>query len=450
MSIVINPVTRIEGHLSVELTIENLGGHDQITEARVSGELYRGFENILAGKPPQDAVHLTQRICGACPVSHGLAASKTVERSAGVTAPNNARLLRNLILGANFLHNHILHFYFLTLFDYAQGPASTPWSGGWGDDPRLSSMVDNLKKALTAKRTAHAMGAILGGRFPHPASFLPGGFTTDVTAQRIQEFQSRLSTVQTFINTTYLPDVQRLAELYSEEFSLGQGHGHLLAAGGFDESEGLFFSGGYLLAGAQEVKTFYSGSILESVVHSHYADAKPTPPRSGKTETAWNKDGAYSWIKAPRYGGWAFETGPIARMTIAKGYKGGVSVMDRHMARALEASLLAAKMQQWLGELEVGGAVWNEFQAPEAARTYALVEAPRGVLGHWLELQDTAISHYQIVTPTCWNASPRDEAGIRGAMEQALIGTAIADQSRPVEAMRIVHSFDPCLACSVH
>lgn len=454
---VMDPVTRIEGHMKVEIAVEVNGGQQQIVDARCTGTLFRGFESLLNGRSPLDAPIITQRICGVCPISHGQAAVLALENVSNWLPPTNARLLRNLTLGANFLQSHILHFYLLAAMDYVAGPAASPWAPAWQVDmrPGLNSVAANLPAAISARRQAHEMGAIFGGRMPSSNTFIPGGFTATPTMQDINTFRQHLAALTEFIENIYLPDVQQVGDVYSDYFEIGAGCNNLMAYGAFEmddtNSSRLFTSGYSENANPNAQNTLATKDISESVKYSWYADATGNlTPTYGKTQPQYPKGNAYSWIKAPRLHGKPFETGPLARMWINGDYLRGISVMDRHLARALEAAKIATAMSGWLIELTSGQQVYDDSFDQCSGFGVGLSEAPRGALGHWVEITEGKISHYQVITPTCWNASPRDDQNIPGPMEQALIGTPIENPDQPVEALRVIHAYDPCLSCAVH
>ncbi|MEJ5330281.1 MAG: nickel-dependent hydrogenase large subunit [Desulfobaccales bacterium] len=462
---IIDPVTRIEGHLRISVTLTpDATGKLVVSDAQSTGTLFRGFENILVGRHPWDAQHITQRICGVCPVSHGMAAVLALDAASQVTVPANARIMRNLVMGANLIDSHILHFYHLTLPDYVTPPAMNmpPWNTDWVHDESFSdseanTLAAHYLEALKARRLAHEMGAIFGGKLPHPPAYVPGGFTTTPTAEKLSRFEAYLTQVIDFINNYYIPDVQFLVSRYPAYDAIGQGYGNLLAFGCFEEGNGsLFLKRGRLPWGSATVQAVDVGKIAEFVKYSWYADATGgLTPAAGVTTPVDpdSKTTAYSWLKAPRYEGVPYEAGPLARMVVNNLYPAGkVSVNDRHLARAFEALEVAEQMRLWLNQLRsgLGQPTYVRQAVPLNAAGVGLTEAPRGALGHWLEITNGKISRYQVITPTCWNASPRDANGRRGPLEEALIGTPVADPERPVEVLRVVHSFDPCLACAVH
>ncbi|MEX1310231.1 MAG: nickel-dependent hydrogenase large subunit [Candidatus Sulfomarinibacteraceae bacterium] len=455
---VMDPVTRIEGHLKVEVTIDTVGGAEQVVDARCTGTLFRGFETILEGRDPTDAPVLTQRICGVCPVSHGMASVLALEDATGFQVPTNARVLRNLVLGSNFLQSHILHFYLLSLVDFVQGPQAPPWAPAWDvdlrSDPRLDALVDHLVLSLEARRRAHEMGAIFGGHMPSPHTFHAGGFTAVPLPERVRDFRNQLEYVTTFIERVYLPDVEALSEVYDDHFQIGGGHRNLIAFGAFDlddQGNESLFGAGRVVDGSSSVEPVAHTAITERVRRSWYEDTTDDlHPGVGETTPIFPKTDSYSWLKAPRYLDRPYEAGPLARMWVNGDYRAGISVMDRHLARAYEAVMVAKAMSGWLDELDDGQPVHQDWGHPWSGEGVGLTEAPRGALGHWAKIENRTLSRYQVITPTCWNASPNDGAGYSGPLEQALVGTPVTDPDRPVEALRVIHSFDPCLSCAVH
>jgi hydrogenase large subunit len=447
-TISLSPVTRIEGHLDIELVVEN----GQVVEAFSAGTMFRGFEKILQGRDPLDATHYTQRICGVCPIAHGMASSKTLEAAFGIQPVDNGRILRNLILGANFLQSHILHFYHLASLDYVDTTGhplldKSPWQPTFSAPDMLSGdaagkLLANYVAALAIRRKCHQMGAIFGGKMPCSPVFVPSGCTEMVTQAKIEEFGALLLEITEFIEGSYVPDVEQLAELFGEYQGIGHGCGNLLAYGVFETGGGTYLPGGTYRSENDQAGGFAPDMIAEDLRHSYYDEESFEP--------AVGKGGAYSWIKAPRYAGQVFEVGPLARMKIAGLYTGGISVMDRLQARARESLEIALTMTQWLDELSSGTPGHSLSGSPSSGSGMGLTEAPRGALGHWIEIADSKIEGYRIVTPTAWNASPKDDIGQRGPIEEALVGTPVVDLDNPIEPLRVVHSFDPCLACSVH
>ncbi|WZL72506.1 nickel-dependent hydrogenase large subunit [Clostridiaceae bacterium 35-E11] len=449
----IDPVTRLEGHLKIEVEVDS---NNKVVNAHSTGNMFRGFEKILVGRDPRDAIHITQRICGLCPVSHSIASVKAVEDSFGYTPSFDAMLMRNLILGGNYLSDHILQFYHLALLDYVKGPQQSPWMPGYDVDYRLSSsennaLINNYIKALEIRRKAHEMVAVFSGKIPHVMSIAPGGVTQKPTSTNISKFKSYLNEVKSFIDNEYMNDLNFIADKYSDYYNIGKGCGNLLTYGVFDIDKNgntLFKSGIY-------INGYYNGidisKIKEYVKHSWYTDDSGNRhPQSGKTDPYYGKNGAYSWLKAPRYNGEVFEVGPLARMSMNKEYTRGISVMDRHMARGLETKKIAREMMNWINSVSTSANTYTQLNLPSSGTGVGLTEAPRGALGHWLTFNNQQLNNYQVLTPTCWNVSPRDDFNQMGALEQALIGVTIQDINQPIELLRIVHSFDPCTGCSIH
>jgi hydrogenase large subunit len=456
---IIDPVTRIEGHLKIEVTINDVSGKQQVVDARASGTMFRGFEQILVGRDPRDAQQITQRICGVCPVPHGMASVMAQDAAFNVTAPANARIMRNLVLGANFVQSHILHFYHLAALDYIDGPGMAPWQPSWNVDKRITgaaatNLVNHYVTALEMTRKAHEMGALFGGRMPAPPTYMAGGFTTTPRADRISQYKAYLNELLSFINNVYLPDVTALSQVYSDYLAIGGGYGNLLAFGVFDlntSGSSRLLRRGRSVNSSQSVNSIELDQITESVNYSWYNNSTNNlRPASGQTVPQNPKSNAYSWLKAPRYSGTPYEVGALARMWVNGDYRRGISVMDRHAARAQETLKIAQALQTWVSQLQSGGAVYSGYTIPATATSYGLTEAPRGALGHWLQVASGKISRYQIITPTCWNASPRDDSGQLGPIEKALVGTPIIDPDQPIEVLRVIHSFDPCLSCAVH
>jgi len=459
-TITIDPVTRIEGHLSVEVTVDLVAGVQQVVDAHCSGTLFRGFEIMMAGRDPRDAVPYAQRICGVCPVSHALAACETLEDAFGVAPSDNGRIIRNLVLGANFVQSHLLHFYHLSLVDFVDTAGLLdvpPWTPRWTAPDLLGgadaqTLVGHYVDAFEARRVAHQVGALFAGKLPCVASFVPGGCTERVTGERVAAFRGLLDGLRAFIDGTYLPDAQLLAARFPDWGALGAGSGDLLAFGVFDLDAG---GSAQLLPGGRRVDGTYAqvdpARITEDLRFGWYQQGgSGAHPSQGVTAPDADAAEGYSWMKAPRYDGRPYELGPLARMALNGHHPGGPSVMDRIVARAEEAKLVADAMDGWLDELVPGAPTTAPYTLPDVAGGVGLTEAPRGALGHWMGVDGGAISRYQVITPTNWNASPRDDAALPGPIEDALVGTPVADVAAPVEVLRVVHSFDPCLACAVH
>lgn len=459
-TIKIDPITRIEGHLDVEVTVETVNSVQQVIDAKCSATAFRGFEPILANRDPRDAVHYTQRICGVCPTSHAMAASLALEAAFGVEPPVNGRIMRNLVLGADHIQSNILHFYHLAALDYINTAGvldASPWIPRFSSPDMVSgaaaaNLVAHYVEALAMRRKAHQMGALFGGKLPCSASFVCGGTTEVPTADKIADFRALLTELRAFTDHVFIPDTYALASLFPSYYGIGAGSRNLISYGVFDlnttGTHKLFARGRYTDSTIQAVDP---AQITEYVKYSWYTAASGAKnPITGVTEPSVGKAGAYSWNKAPRYASKVHEAGPLARMWVNGDYRNGISTMDRLVARALETKMIADAMDGWLDDLMPGYPVYTDRAVPVTGSGIGLTEAPRGCLGHWLQITNSKISRYQVITPTAWNGSPKDDLEQRGPIEQALIGTPVADVANPVEILRVVHSFDPCLACSVH
>jgi len=501
--IVIDPVTRIEGHLKIEVVVEN----GEVKEAKSSGMLFRGIEIILQGRDPRDAQRYTQRICGVCPTEHSIAATLNLDSAFGIAdkIPDNGRIIRNLILGAAHIADHILHFYHLAALDYVDITKITEYNG---NDPALTSVkrfsergelspfipryegdyrlsnqanIDTLAhyiKALEMRRKGQEMLTIFGAKMPHNMAVVPGGVTETATIDKIANFLWRLNELRDFIDNTYIPDVIAVAQAYPDYFEIGTGCCNLLSYGSYDlDGKNSDLATRQRLFKQGTISTDLKHSpldikkIAEYVRHSWYSDLTTGKhPEKGETRPQPKKHLGYSWIKAPRYDGKVYEVGPLARVmvTYASGepsLKGLVesvlnslkakpkamfSVLGRHAARALYTKIVADSMPAWLLQLKPEEPAYVDYSIPEESTGMGLVEGARGALGHWVEIKNKRIANYQCVVPSTWNLSPRDDKDQPGPVEQALIGTKIKDESNPFEIVRIVRSFDPCIACAVH
>ena len=501
-TITLSPVTRIEGHLGVKVDVE--GG--QVAKAYVTGEMFRGFETLLRGRDPLDAQYITQRICGVCPIEHGMASVLAQDMAYQITPPDNGRIVRNLTQAANFIASHVTHFYLLSALDFVDVAMIAEYQGkdrslldlqAWvkaqlasrqvypaapflprytarylADKDANFGALKHYMDALEIRLQAHKMGALFAGKMPHAASLVPGGMTVKVTSLNISQFRTLLETIQDFINQSYLPDVIAVAGAFPEYFSLAPGCGNFMAYGVFPETADggkQLFPGGVRLKG--QWQKLDPDAITEDVGQSWFSSASGRKPFDGETVAAPEKKNAYTWLKAPRYHGEPMEVGALARVlaayedghntglksavdnllkTIGRDATALVSVMGRHAARALECKLLADHCSAWLDQLVPDAPAFKDFSIPESGRGYGLTEAARGALGHWIDIKNKKIANYQCVVPTTWNCSPRDDREVPGPMEQALVGVPIADADNPIEAARVVRSFDPCLACAVH
>ncbi len=552
--IVVDPVTRIEGHLRIEAQVE--GG--SVTDAWSSGTMFRGIEIILRGRDPREAWIWTQRICGVCTTVHALTSVRAVEDALGIEVPPNAELIRNIIASTQYVQDHVIHFYHLHALDWVDvtlalkaDPAKTSqlaesisnWpkssrayfkaiqdrvkglveskqlslfsSGYWGHPayqlpPEANLLaVAHYIEALEFQREFIRIHAVLGGKNPHLQTYLVGGMAcamdpnephAPINPERITFLSEIAKTAQTFVEQVYIPDVLAVAGFYRDWFGRGEGLGNFLSYGdypqaGIHDTSRYFLPRGAILGrDLSKVHPVDPAQVSEYVTHSWYeysgGDSAGKHPYDGETNPKYtgpkppfehlNVEEKYSWLKSPRFMDTPMEVGPLSRMLVAyasghaevKELVNGVlsklnapptalfSTLGRIAARALETQLMARQVPKWIDELNQNlnhgdlrvhnGEKWDPATWPKSAQGWGFHEAPRGSLGHWVQIEDRAIKNYQCVVPTTWNAGPRDAKGQRGAYEAALLKTPIADPERPVEILRTIHSFDPCLACAVH
>jgi hydrogenase large subunit len=459
MKISFSPVTRLSGLLSVDLFIDISG---TVTEANVIGEQFRGFTAMLQNRKVTDAVYFTQRVCGICSMAHGYTASQMVERIYGIDPPPELIMLRQAMLGAEFLQNHIRHFYLLALPDYLD---TTPA----GDFPTLSGLSPEKSRltpdqqhsylahyfaSMEAARICHDMLAVFGGKIPHQHGLTGAGVTVFPDAERRIQFLSLLQQVQEFIHQIMLPDAYLLAEIYPDYLTIGPGPGNFLSYGLFDPRFGGHFPAGVWNGG--QLQTVEPTKITENITFAWYerkgADTLPAP----------EKPGAYTWVKAPRYQGLPCEGGPLARRIISGLHYssalptaiGSISgeatgAMARLLARVEEAALISGWILGWIKNLPQSGNYISPLEKPVLSQAFCANDAPRGALLHSVSVLGETITSYNIITPSEWNFSPKDETGVRGPAETALIGSR-TEPGNPVEPGRIIRSFDPCLNCATH
>jgi hydrogenase large subunit len=548
--IVVDPITRIEGHLRIEAEVD--GGI--VRDAWSSSTMFRGIEMILRGRDPRDAWVFTQRICGVCTTVHAIASIRAVEDAIGAEPPPNARLLRNLIMATQCVQDHVIHFYHLHALDWVDVVSALSADPGrtsslaesisdWplssrnyftGVQARLRSFVDsgqlgpfanaywghpayrlppeaNLMavahylEALDWQRKFIRIHAVLGGKNPHLQSFLVGGMATPVdpdsqaaiNMDSIANIRGLVNDARDFVTKVYIPDLLAIASFYKDWAGHGRGVGNYLAYGDYPATDGgaLYLPRGIIRGrDLSRVEPMDPARITEQVTHSWYrytaGDAAALHPYDGETQPRYtgptppyewlDTDAKYSWLKAPRYDGEPMEVGPLSRLLVA--YVSGhgrvrelvdgalahlqvgpdalFSTLGRVAARGLETQLLVEKMIDWLDELAENmgrrelrihdNAKWRPSSWPREAQGAGFHEAPRGALGHWVSIRNGEIVNYQCVVPSTWNAGPRDAAGRRGPYEESLIGTPVADATQPVEILRTVHSFDPCMSCAAH
>jgi len=527
--ITIDPMTRLEGHLKIDVEVED----GKVKNAWSSGQLFRGIEIILQGRDPRDAHHFVQRSCGVCTYVHALSSVRAVEDAIGIDIPENAKLVRRLLHGAQFMHDHIVHFYHLHALDWvdvvsalkadpqktaqlANNLSNAPWGGTTyykGVQDRLKTFVEsgqlgilnnaywghsayklppeanlmaaaNYIEALRLQAKTARLHAIFGGKNPHPQSLVVGGVSSikDLTADRILEFKYIWQESQDFVKNVYIPDLLAVASFYKDWGAIG-GTTNFLCWGDFaqngKEPDSYLMPRGVIKdrdlknpLGADQKK------VTEHVTHGWYADGSPKHPYEGETKPVpgdYDMDGKYTWFKAPRYEDLSCEVGPLARVLVA--YSNGqpevkenvdavlkkldvpatalFSTLGRTAARGIETLIIGEAMNGWINELienvkRGDKKVYQKYEMPDEAMGYGLNDVPRGALGHWIKIKDKKIANYQYVVPSTWNFGPRCAKGALGPVEESLIGTPIADPKKPLELLRTVHSFDPCIACGIH
>jgi len=547
--IVVDPITRIEGHLRIEAAVE--GG--KVTDAWSSSTMFRGIEKILKTRDPRDAWFFTQRFCGVCTTVHSIASIRAVENALNIKVPPNAELIRNIIIGIQNVQDHVIHFYHLHALDWVDitsalkaDPAKTASLAAalsdWpNNSPTYFKGVQEKLRAFVAKgrlgpfanaywghpayklppeanlmATAHYLEAlewqkevikihaILGSKNPHPQTFLVGGMAIPldpdsqnaVNADKLMEIRRLLAKAREFVEKVYIPDLLAVASFYTEWAGIGGGVGNFLCYGEFPEANGQMWLPAGVIVGKDlaHVQPVDQKKIAEYVDHSWFEYAagagKGLHPWDGESEEKYtgprppyqflDTDKKYSWVKAPRYDDRPMEVGPLARILVAyasghqqaKNSVDGVlkklgvgpealfSTLGRTAARGIDCLLIAQETTRWLDQLQANiGAgdlrnhaneKWDPATWPARAAGYGWHEAPRGALGHWIRIENQRILNYQAVVPSTWNASPRDAKGQLGPYEAALLGTPLADPTKPLEILRTIHSFDPCLACAVH
>ncbi|WP_258238620.1 nickel-dependent hydrogenase large subunit [Arcobacter sp. F2176] len=552
--IVIDPITRIEGHLRIEAVIDE---NNVVTDAYSSSTMFRGIEEILKGRDPRDCGLLAMRICGVCTGTHYQRSIEAVEHAFKVTIPKNARLVRNMMQGALYIHDHVVHFYHLHALDWvditkaleadpkkaveeaqkwAKLSGQRPWNASedvfaevqervtkyvkqgrlgvfgnayWGSKAYKLTPEQNLiglshyLDALELQREIAKAQAIFGGKNPHPQSIVVGGVTCvqDIkNPARIAEFKDIIQKAQKFSKQAYLPDVYMAGTMYADEAldGTGGGLGNYMSYGDFNlddtsfyEAAKLFPSGIVMNKDLSKVYDLDQTKISEDVTHSWYEGKTNLHPYEGETKPNYTgfkekKDGIayldiknkYSWIKSPLYNDNRMEVGPLARMIVgvAKGderiskyvttfLKNGnlptkvlFSTVGRTAARAIETEMMCDVVIEWADELAKNAAggdlsTWTEFdfdKVSKDAQGFGMAEAPRGALGHWIKIKDGKVLNYQAVVPSTWNAAPKDYKNRMGAYEASLVGTKVVDPDMPLEILRTIHSFDPCIACAVH
>ena len=483
----LGPFNRVEGDLEIQLDF----AADHVREAWVRVPLYRGFEQILQGKTPEDALVITPRICGICSVSQSVATSYALADMAHCTMPTNAQHCVNLLLACENLADHLTHFYVFFMPDFARPIyAHEPWY------PNIATRFAAIKgtatrDALPARASfLHLMG-ILGGHWPHTLNLQIGGVSKSVDRREQVQLHTIVQQFRHFLESTVFGDtLETIAALdsltalhtwratrppFSSDFCrflqlcdslplqhLGRATDRFLSYGAYrqtDQEEQHVFPAGVWQPDTNRVQAVPLANITEDLQHSWFGyDETPMHPADGITLPDYPKTAAYSWNKAPRLAGEVVETGALARQMVqghplirALVAESGANVQNRVIARLLELALVVPLMEQWIRALTPGEAFFHPFQLPAEASGVGLVEAARGSLGHWITIHQGRIANYQIITPTSWNFSPRDRHGIPGALEQALVNAPVrVGEQQPISVQHIVRSFDPCMVCTAH
>lgn len=450
--IVINPLTRLSGFLEIEVQVEN----HEVVDAKSTGWLFRGFEKMLEGRPPLDAIYFSERICGICSTAHSMASALALEKALNVIPAENDSIIREIIHGCEFLQNHLRHFYQYTFPDYVKGPKINPVYNISGDYRLPQALNDKLSEHYLASvqysRQAHKMIAILGGKAPHNHGIFVGGVTVNMDSSKYIEVKAILSSIKAFIDNIMLEDIYIIAEYYSEYFKNGGGFGNLMSFGLFNkytDEPYRYVQPGVLLNESR--LPLNEDKITENIYYAWYkSDEYSLKPEEGFVEPDIQKENAYSWIKAPRYDSYPMEVGPLARMWLSGEYTRGISTMDRTIARVLETKKICCILENLLTKIKLEPTKQERYEIPVTAKGVGLTDTTRGALGHWLAIKDKRLEYYSVITPTTWNISPTDSKGVKGVAEKALLGTHIENLKNPVEIGRIVRSFDPCVSCATH
>ena len=452
--IVINPITRISGFMEIDVEVEGR----KVVDAKVRGLMFRGFEQMLKGRHPLDAIYYTERICGICSTAHGVASTKALEQALGVVPIEQGRYIRDFMHGCEYLQNHLRHFYQFTVPDYVKMPKQycpmfeVPYADMRIPKEKNDRIVQHYFDSLNVSREAHEMIAVFGGKAPHNHGIFVGGVTTQATADKIVELRTILSGVARFIEESTIPDVGTIAQYYPEYYHNGRGPGNFLSYGCFDNypSLGTLYLDPMIEVGGR-IMALDPDRITEEIDYSWYTDQLDTyAPMETVPVDDRNKPEAYSFIKAAKLENLSFECGPLARQWMSGEYRHGISTMDRTIARIYEAKKITEILNTLLDNMDLYVSSMGEYEIPLSSAGVGLTDTTRGALGHWLKIEDRLISFYQVITPSVWNLSSHSNNGSPGTGEQALIGTEIQDEANPVELARIIRSFDPCVSCATH
>ena len=482
--LIVGPFNRVEGDLEVRLDVED----GRVRSAHVNSTMYRGFEQILQGKPAFDALVYVPRICGICSVSQSVAAARALGDLMGAHAPPNGQRVINIMQATENLADHLSHFYLFFMPDFARsGYAHQPWHGAVHE--RFAAQAGrHARMALAARQRWFTLLGTLGGKWPHTQSIEPGGSSRALEAGERIRLLARIREFRAFLEQTlFAAPLEAVAAIDSEAAlrawhaqdapeagdlrlfltiawnnrleHMGPGPGLYMSNGAYPAPDGAFLFARGLWQAGKGAAPLDTGAIGEDATHAWLSDAGgPRHPAQGLTLPQPDTAGAYTWNKAPRLAGKVLETGALARQLVdghplirdAAGRCGG-SVYTRVLARLLELALVVPAMERWVRELDNGAPYFSHAELPPEGEGMGLTEAARGSLGHWVSIRKGRISNFQIVAPTSWNFSPRDAHGVPGALEAALVGAPVlAGETTPVAVQHIVRSFDPCMVCTVH
>ncbi len=481
--LVVGPFNRVEGDLEVQLDV----AEGRVAAARVNAPMYRGFEQMLVGRAPHDALVIVPRICGICSVSQSVAAARAIADAAGIAPPPNGVHVTNLMLACENLADHLSHFYLFFMPDFTRPVyADRPWFAQAVQ--RFAPLAgEHARAALAARQRWFEIVGTLGGKWPHTHSIQPGGSARAVDASERLRLLARVRELRAFLEaTTFAAPLEEVAGLDSEAAlarwqasaplrgdlrfflaladdlqlaTLGRGPGLALSYGAYRQPDGAHaLTGGVWNEAERRLDTLDLAAIREDATHAWLAGDAPLHPREGRTEPQLDKPGAYTWNKAPRLAGRVVETGAIARQ-LCSGQAlvrdavaaAGSNVRNRVLARLVEIARVLPMMESWLAALVPREPFFHAEALPADAQGVGVTEAARGALGHWMRVRHGRIDSYQIVAPTSWNFSPRDAAGTPGALEAALVGAPVREgEDTPVAVQHVVRSFDPCMVCTVH
>jgi Ni,Fe-hydrogenase I large subunit len=442
--IIIDPFTRISGFLEIKVETDQ----NRITNAESKGLLFRGFEKMLVGRSPLDAVFFTERICGICSAAHAYASTLALDNALKKSPTLNDRYLRDIIHGFEFIQNHLRHFYLFVVPSFVKITKPMVANVTQYQDYRLPAEVNNrieehYEAGIEFSRLAHEGQAVIGGKAPHHHGIFVGGVTCSLSAYTIEKLKVIIEQLLSFVTTTMREDTEVIANYYPDYYQMGFSYPHFMSYGVFDYEDPAisYVYPGILANGVRYA--FDPNQIHEQVQYSWYQNDNPE-------EVNINKPDAYTFIKAPRYNNMPMEVGPLARMLLSGNYSGGNSCMDRIMARTLEAVKIITIMRELINRVQLLPNNQKPIELPDEAGGAGLIDTTRGALGHWISIKNKKIEHYELITPSNWNLSPKDANGVYGVIERSLLDTYINNVQSPVEIGRIVRSFDPCVSCATH